>query len=405
MINPSSFEAMDGAEINRRAGELSTDPPVEQTMVEDFLKGDTLQGGNIVLDPTTEQLFEAIDPTDPEKAEEWGVTITDTGAWAEKTTPGQYARNPEITFFVDDGPEGDKVAWGGDFQTAPRDGFRRLLEDSLSTLAERETYVTERSVIDDPEFTVPVTTITDGPTSAAFSQNMFLPREDNSESVFNDQDPIRVIMMPREEDMIDPSDYGLEGLVPDEVLEKNDGRTAMIISDPDTNTVIIRGYSYHGPIKKCVYTLVNHFAPDYDALPMHASAVELPDGTSALISGLSGTGKSTVSNIIEDGKPSADDELIIAVGRDGKLKVRNLENGVYPKVSGISEEDEPRLFNAAFTPRDPRHNRTIFQNVIVGPDGSVDVDDNSITENTRVSVPWNTWKAQNNRVSAENRRE
>ncbi|HEX5797239.1 MAG TPA: phosphoenolpyruvate carboxykinase (ATP) [Candidatus Saccharimonadales bacterium] len=387
MVGPANegIEAIGGGE-NSGVGEFAQNRPVEQAFVEDFLAGDTLRGGNIVLDPSTERLFEAIDPSDPEKAEKWGVTITDTGAWAEKTAEGQYARNPEITFFVDDGEEGDKVAWGGDFQAAPRDGFRKLLEDSLATLGERETFVTERSVIDHPEFSVPVTTITDGPTSAAFSNNMFLPRQDNSQSRFNDQEPIRVIMMPREEDKIDPSDYGLDGLVPEDKLDE-DGRTAMIISDPDTNTVIIRGYSYHGPIKKCVYTLVNHFAPDYNVLPMHASAVELPDGTSALISGLSGTGKSTLSNIIEDGGPAADDEILVAVDNQGNLTVINLENGVYPKVIGISEEDEPRLFNAAFTPRDPRHNRTIFQNVVVRPDGSVDVDDGSITENTRVSVP------------------
>lgn len=369
------------------AGEPTEPLSKEQALVDDFLVGNNLRaGGNIVVDPNTERLFEAIDPADPEKAEKWGVTITDTGAWAEKTTPGQYARNPEITFFVNDGEEGDKVAWGGDFQQAPRDGFRRLLADSLATLGERETFVAERSVIDHPEFTVPVTTITDGPTSAAFSNNMFLPRQDNSQSVFKDQPPIRIIMMPREEDKIDPKDYGLEGLVPDDKLDE-DGKTAMIITDPDTNTVIIRGYSYHGPIKKCAYTLINHHAPDYDVLPLHASSVELPDGTTALISGLSGTGKSTLGNIIEDGQPVSDDETLVAVDSKGDLLTINLENGVYPIVLGISEKDEPRLFKAAFTPRDPRHNQTIFQNVVVRPDGSVDVNDSSITSNTRVSVP------------------
>jgi len=379
------MEARGGGEGGGWAPELAGSP--EQALIEDFLKGDTVRdGGNIIVDPTTEQLFEAIDPSDPEKAAKWGVVITDTGAWAEVTTEGQYARNPEITFFVNDGEEGDKVAWGGDFQEVPREGFQRLLADSLATLAERETYVTERSVIDHPEFTVPVTTITDGPTSAAFSNNMFLPRQENSESIFQDEKPIRVIMMPQESDMIDPSKYGLEGLIDEKHLDEN-GRTAIIISDPDTNTVLIRGYGYHGPIKKGVYTLVNHFAPDHDVLPMHASSVELRDGTTAIISGLSGTGKSTLGNIIEDGQPVSDDETLVAVDSKGDLITFNLENGVYPIVLGITEESEPRLFNAAFDIRDPRQNRAILQNVVVRPDGSVDVNDSSITKNTRVSVP------------------
>jgi phosphoenolpyruvate carboxykinase (ATP) len=64
-----------------------------------------------------------------------------------------------------------------------------------------------------------------------------------------------------------------------------------------------------------------------------------------------------------------------------------MEGGVYPIVLGITEKNEPTLYRAALTPRAPEDNRALFQNVVVDADGHIDVDDKSLTANTRVSVP------------------
>jgi phosphoenolpyruvate carboxykinase (ATP) len=60
--------------------------------------------------------------------------------------------------------------------------------------------------------------------------------------------------------------------------------------------------------------------------------------------------------------------------------VFNFEGGCYAKTIHLSEEAEPDIFHAV--KRD-----ALLENVTVEEDGTVDYDDNSLTENTRVSYP------------------
>jgi phosphoenolpyruvate carboxykinase (ATP) len=345
-----------------------------------------------IINPSHELLFEAVDPKDPEKAERWGVTITATGAWSEVNPGPERARSPMQTFFVKDGenggPQGEKIYWpeAGSFRPIGRKVFSDLLEDSLAKLSERTVYLTERQVGKTEDFAFPVDTFSDSPSSAAFSNNMFKPRD--AEAV-GDTLPLTVIVLPHDDDKIKPADFGLEPAdfgLEDPDPEDPDAlpvRTGLIITDPETNTVLIRGFAYHGPIKKTVFTLVNHIAPDKDGFPVHASASVGPEGDVAVYCGLSGTGKSTIGALFEEREVIGDDELIITP----KGRTVNVEEGVYPKVIGISSETEPALVEAAFTDRPPEANRAFFQNVVLGKGGEVDVNDASLTENTRVSVP------------------
>jgi phosphoenolpyruvate carboxykinase (ATP) len=107
---------------------------------------------------------------------------------------------------------------------------------------------------------------------------------------------------------------------------------------------------------------------------MHCSANVGPKGDTAVFCGLSGTGKTTLS-----ADPNrtliGDDEH--GWGDDG---VFNFEGGCYAKTIKLSKEAEPEIYNAI-------RRDALLENVTVREDGTIDFDDGSKTENTRVSYP------------------
>jgi phosphoenolpyruvate carboxykinase (ATP) len=60
----------------------------------------------------------------------------------------------------------------------------------------------------------------------------------------------------------------------------------------------------------------------------------------------------------------------------------NFEGGCYAKVINLSAENEPEIFEAIKP-------GAILENVVLNPNGHVDFEDASITQNTRVSYPLN----------------
>src|SRR5262249_18722445 len=112
-------------------------------------------------------------------------------------------------------------------------------------------------------------------------------------------------------------------------------------------------------------------------LSLHSSAnVDPKTGKTALFFGLSGTGKTTLSTDPE--------RLLIGDDEHGWTNegIFNIEGGCYAKVIRLSAEAEPDTFETthAFG--------TILENVIFEEDTrEVDLDDDSLTENTRGSYP------------------
>ena len=137
---------------------------------------------------------------------------------------------------------------------------------------------------------------------------------------------------------------------------------------------LIGGTWYGGEMKKGIFSMMNYYLPLQGIASMHCSANRGKDGDVAIFFGLSGTGKTTLSTdperaLIGDDEHGWDDEGVF-----------NFEGGCYAKTIHLDKEAEPDIYNAI------REN-ALLENVTVLPDGSVDFDDDSTTQNTRVSYP------------------
>eukprot|EP00913_Durusdinium_trenchii_P024626 g23118.t1 len=136
-----------------------------------------------------------------------------------------------------------------------------------------------------------------------------------------------------------------------------------------TREVVILGSQYAGEMKKGVFTIMNYLLPKQGILSMHASANEGQDR---------GTGKTTLS-ADENRKLIGDDEHAWT-----DKGVFNIEGGCYAKLGhaiGLTREKEPEIWDAI-------RFGALLENVVFDQrTGEVDYNDNSITENTRVSYP------------------
>jgi phosphoenolpyruvate carboxykinase (ATP) len=137
---------------------------------------------------------------------------------------------------------------------------------------------------------------------------------------------------------------------------------------------VVGGTWYGGEIKKGFFSIMNYYLPLKGIAAMHCSANQGKDGDTAIFFGLSGTGKTTLSAdpkraLIGDDEHGWDDDGVF-----------NFEGGCYAKCIHLSEEKEPDIYRAI--KRD-----ALLENVVFDENGKIDFDDNSKTENTRVSYP------------------
>ena len=107
----------------------------------------------------------------------------------------------------------------------------------------------------------------------------------------------------------------------------------------DKKIMLIAGTTFLGEIKKGVFGIVSFELPKFDILPMHCGAFTYR-GTTNLMFGLSGTGKTTLSSDPEY-KLISDDEVAWT-----NMGIRMIETGCYAKSEGLSPYTHPTIFQA-----------------------------------------------------------
>ena len=138
--------------------------------------------------------------------------------------------------------------------------------------------------------------------------------------------------------------------------------------------MLIGGTWYGGEMKKGIFAVMNFHLPLKGIASMHCSANVGKNGDTAIFFGLSGTGKTTLSTdhqraLVGDDEHGWDDDGIF-----------NFEGGCYAKCIKLSKKNEPDIFNAI-------RRDALLENLVVQSDGTIDFNDSTKTENTRVSYP------------------
>ncbi|MBD2820568.1 phosphoenolpyruvate carboxykinase (ATP) [Xenorhabdus sp. 42] len=185
---------------------------------------------------------------------------------------------------------------------------------------------------------------------------------------------------------IRPSDEELVGFTPDFIVMNGAKCTNSQWKEQGLNSEnfvafnltermqLIGGTWYGGEMKKGMFSMMNYLLPLKGIASMHCSANVGEKGDVAVFFGLSGTGKTTLSTdpkrkLIGDDEHGWDDDGVF-----------NFEGGCYAKTINLSKEAEPDIYHAI-------RRDALLENVTVLADGSVDFNDGSKTENTRVSYP------------------
>ncbi len=294
-------------------------------------------------------------------------------AWTPVESTG---RSPKDTITVRRPESEADIDWDSPNNLPIEPGtFDMLLDDILANLAGKDRlYVTERVLGADSRWALPVKTISDKALTALFTDNMFRPLPaDLSNSVFAKR-PFTLFVCPY--DKLDPERYA--GKLRE--LPGNGGTSDMAVAmDLDRRIGVIYGSAYGGSVKKLIFTVMNYYLPGAGILPLHCSANEGPAGDIALLLGLSGTGKTTLS---------ADPRRAL-LGDDehgwSDHGVGNFENGCYAKLIDLDPQKEPEIFKAVFHTDDVLSHGVIIENTMMYPDGVFDLSDDRLTPNSRAS--------------------
>ena len=299
------------------------------------------------------------------------------GALATWTPPESTGRSPKDTYMVRRAESEDTIDW-----TSPNniplepETFDRLFSDTVRTFsAKPRLYVIDRVVGADSSYALPVQVVSDWASTALFADNMFRPVPgDIGQSVFADRG-FTLVCAPY--DKLERERYS------GHLRKLPDGSTSnmAVAMDFDRGLGIVYGSAYGGSVKKLIFTVMNYLLPGEGILPLHCSANEGPEGDCALLLGLSGTGKTTLS---------ADPRRAL-LGDDehgwSDNGIANFENGCYAKLVNLRQSKEPEIWNAVFHHSPYPQHGAIVENCMMYPWGTFDVDDERYTPNSRASYP------------------
>ena len=282
-----------------------------------------------------------------------GPLVTETG---EHT-----GRSANDKFVVREPSSESDVWWGKVNKPFARERFESLLSRAKAYMQNRDLYVFDGYAGCDPRYRLNVRVINENAWQNLFARNMFV-READGEKLAGFEPDFTVVNVPAFE--AEPATDGTHS-------------STFILLDFGAKIALIGGTQYAGEIKKSIFTVMNYVLPKRGVMSMHCSA-NYGGGADdvALFFGLSGTGKTTLSadparTLIGDDEHGWSDDGIF-----------NVEGGCYAKVIRLDPEGEPDIYATT------KRFGTILENVVFDPETrSLDLDDASLTENTRSSYP------------------
>jgi phosphoenolpyruvate carboxykinase (ATP) len=300
------------------------------------------------------------------------------GALATWTPRESTGRSPKDTVTVRRSSSEGDIDWDSP-NNIPIDEetFDRILEDAFAALGKKERiYQIDRVVGADASYALPIRLVTDRSLTALFADNMFRPVPPQIDRSRFAQRPFRLMALPY--DKLDAERFA--GRLRLDPATKRPS-TMVIGMDLDRRIGVVYGSAYCGSVKKMVFTVMNYYLPGEGILPLHCSANEGPAGDTALLLGLSGTGKTTLSAdprraLLGDDEHAWSDEGIA-----------NFENGCYAKLIDLDPSKEPEIHHAVMHNDAPEHHGAIVENAMIYPDGRFDLFDDRFTPNSRGSYP------------------
>ncbi|WP_140918888.1 phosphoenolpyruvate carboxykinase (ATP) [Limnobaculum xujianqingii] len=315
----------------------------------------------IVYNPSYDCLYK--EETRPDLQGYEKGTVTTLGAVAVDT--GIFTgRSPKDKYIVRDDTSRDTVWWAdqgkgkNDNKPITPAVWAELKKLVANQLSGKRLFVVDAYCGANPDTRLKVRFITEVAWQAHFVKNMFIRPTDEELQSF---EPDFIVMNGAK--CTNPNWKG-QGLNSENFVAFNLTERIQLIG----------GTWYGGEMKKGMFSIMNYLLPLKGIASMHCSANVGDKGDVAIFFGLSGTGKTTLSTdpkrqLIGDDEHGWDDDGVF-----------NFEGGCYAKTIKLSQEAEPDIYNAI-------RRDALLENVTVRADGSVDFDDGSKTENTRVSYP------------------
>jgi len=272
---------------------------------------------------------------------------------------GQHTgRSPNDKFIVKESSSEKNIWWGKVNIPFEESKFDQIFDRMKLFIQNKELYIQDCYAGADPDLKMPIRVITETAWHSLFAKNLFIPP---GEDLSNHQPEFTVIDMPNFHASVE---------------KDNTNSEVFILLNFKRKLVLIGGTSYAGEIKKSIFTILNYILPLNGVLSMHCSANVGTNKDVALLFGLSGTGKTTLSA----------DPLRKLIGDDehgwSDKGIFNFEGGCYAKVIRLSKEAEPDIYNVT------QKFGTVLENVSVDSESRMlNLDDDSLTENTRAAYP------------------
>lgn len=283
------------------------------------------------------------------------VLLAANGSLVANTSP-HTGRSPKDKYVVRHPESQDHIWWGEVNKPLDEPTYASIKAKALAHLAKQpELFVAEAQAGADPQHHLGVKLVSERAWYAIFF-GWLMRRREKAESA----QVVTIYHAPTLK--LDPAKDGTRSDV-------------AVILNFEAGEIVIVGTQYAGEIKKAVFSYLNAWLPRRGVFPMHCSANVGPKGDAAILFGLSGTGKTTLS---------ADPQRTL-IGDDehgwAEDGVFNFEGGCYAKCIKLSQQGEPLIWDAI-------RFGSILENVVIDPQTrTLDYNSDAITENTRAAYP------------------